>query len=112
MLTNLVEYFGVRGAEFAELWSLGDDYLCTLVSNYGDVYSLIFLFKWKARANDDSSGKDDAGGDNNGEWERRITPDRGRCTPQYVILQAGDLQRLHQPGHTLNPDQHRGSGGR
>ena len=69
VFTNLVESFGVRGAEFAELWSLDDDSLRSLVSNYGDVYGLIFLFKWQASADDNSGDKNDAGGANNGGGE-------------------------------------------
>eukprot|EP00568_Trieres_chinensis_P011974 CAMPEP_0183296180 /NCGR_PEP_ID=MMETSP0160_2-20130417/3854_1 /TAXON_ID=2839 ORGANISM="Odontella Sinensis, Strain Grunow 1884" /NCGR_SAMPLE_ID=MMETSP0160_2 /ASSEMBLY_ACC=CAM_ASM_000250 /LENGTH=76 /DNA_ID=CAMNT_0025457771 /DNA_START=62 /DNA_END=289 /DNA_ORIENTATION=+ len=46
VFTSLVESFGVRGCEFAELWSLDDDSLERVVSDFGDVYGLIFLFKW------------------------------------------------------------------
>ena len=45
VFTNIVESPGFRGSEFAELWSLDDNYLRSIVSNYGEIYGLIFLFK-------------------------------------------------------------------
>ena len=45
VFTNIVKYFGVRGSEFTELWSLDNNFLHYIVSNYGGVYGLIFLFK-------------------------------------------------------------------
>ena len=69
VFTNLVESFGIIGAEFAELWSLDDDSIHSIVSNYGDIYFLILLFKWQASADDNSGDKNDAGGANNGGGE-------------------------------------------
>ena len=45
VFANLVKYFGVRGAKFAELWYLDNNALHSLVSNYGEIYGLILLFK-------------------------------------------------------------------
>ena len=46
MFRNLVKSFGVRGGDFAELWSLDNNYICSFVSNYRNVYGLVFFFKW------------------------------------------------------------------
>ena len=45
MFTNLVKSFGVRRGDFAELWSLDNNYIRSLISNYRNVYGLVFLFK-------------------------------------------------------------------
>jgi ubiquitin carboxyl-terminal hydrolase L5 len=51
VFTSLIESFGVENAQLTELWSLDDDSLSNLVSEYGKVYGLIFLFKWQSNAN-------------------------------------------------------------
>mmetsp|Transcript_7165 Transcript_7165/g.10271 ORF Transcript_7165/g.10271 Transcript_7165/m.10271 type:complete len:371 (+) Transcript_7165:141-1253(+) len=54
VFTNLIEAFGVKNAEFSELWSLDDDSLSTLVNEFGKIYGLIFLFKWNKESYDGS----------------------------------------------------------
>lgn len=46
VFTSLIESFGVKNAEFSEIWSLDDDSLASLGSR---VYGLIFLFKWQSK---------------------------------------------------------------
>jgi len=53
VFTSLIESFGTRNAEFAELWSLDDDALSSLTSpidgvDDAAVHGLIFLFKWQS----------------------------------------------------------------
>jgi len=45
VFTDLLETLGCKGVELAELWSLDDDSL-TRLKESGQVYGLIFLFKW------------------------------------------------------------------
>jgi len=54
VFTSLIESFGVKNAEFSEIWSLDDDTLASLGSR---VYGLIFLFKWQSK---DSMNSDNA----------------------------------------------------
>lgn len=65
VFTSLVESFGARNAEFAELWSLEDDALLQLARpaegvEGAAVHGLIFLFKWQSQSgaatNDDDGG--------------------------------------------------------
>merc|ERR1712232_342231 len=51
VFTSLIESFGVKNAEFSEIWSLDDDTLASLGSR---VYGLIFLFKWQSKDSMDS----------------------------------------------------------
>jgi len=55
VFTSLIESFGVKNAQLTELWSLDEDTLSTLVSDYGKVHGLIFLFKWQGGSEEDSS---------------------------------------------------------
>jgi len=64
VFTSLVESFGCRGAEFAELYSLDDDSLRRIVEEYGAVYGLIFLFKWDKEL--ENGGRQNSDGDGNG----------------------------------------------
>lgn len=43
----LIESFGVQKVQLTELWSLDDDSLANMTTEYGNVYGLIFLFKWQ-----------------------------------------------------------------
>ena len=61
MFTNSVESFSVRGAKFSKLYSLNNYSLHYLISNYGDVYGLVFLFEWQASANDNSGDNNNMG---------------------------------------------------
>ena len=54
VFTALIEKFGVEGGEVSELWSLDDDSLGQLVADGGQVYGLVFLFKWVAGHQGDS----------------------------------------------------------
>ena len=65
MFINLVESFGVRGAELAEIWFLNYYYVCYLTYKYRDIYCLAFLFKWEASTNDNRGDKNNAGGAKN-----------------------------------------------
>lgn len=51
VFTELVEKCGVRGAEFAELFSLDDDSFAGLAP----VFGLVFLFKWTGEKDDRAS---------------------------------------------------------
>ena len=86
MFTNLVESFVVRGAEFADLWSLKNNSLHSLVSNYRYVYGTIFLSKLQTIADDNSGDKNYVGGANNSGGGRvaEEIPDGGRRTPRYA----------------------------
>lgn len=67
VFTSLIESFGTRNVEFAELWSLDDDSLLQLIRpidgvDNAAVHGLIFLFKWQSshkngESKEDSSGK-------------------------------------------------------
>mmetsp|Transcript_3288 Transcript_3288/g.7302 ORF Transcript_3288/g.7302 Transcript_3288/m.7302 type:complete len:370 (+) Transcript_3288:84-1193(+) len=55
VFTSLVESFGVKNVEFAELWSLDDESLAALTSpaegvEGAAVHGLIFLFKWQQQS--------------------------------------------------------------
>ena len=86
MFTNLVKKFGVRGAKFTELWPLDCNSLCSIVSNYRDVYGLIFLFKWQARANDNNGNNNDVGVSNNGRGGRGGEPLTGEDVPPGIFF--------------------------
>ena len=66
MFNNLVKSLGVIGAEFEELWSLNDYSLRSIISNYGDVYGLILIFKYQASANDNRGENNNTGVANKG----------------------------------------------
>jgi ubiquitin carboxyl-terminal hydrolase L5 len=61
VFTSLIESFGVKNAQLTELWSLDDDTLEQLIKDYGNVYGLIFLFKWQ-QGGEGSSSSDSAFG--------------------------------------------------
>ena len=112
MFTNRVESFVVGGSEFSELWYLNDYSICSIVSNYKDVYGLVLLFTWQKSANDNSGDNNDKVGANNGRrGGQRRSPDGGRHTPRSILFQAGDSQQLLHPGHDIDPDQLIGRGG-
>mmetsp|Transcript_16552 Transcript_16552/g.19172 ORF Transcript_16552/g.19172 Transcript_16552/m.19172 type:complete len:350 (+) Transcript_16552:115-1164(+) len=48
VFTSLIESFGVKNAQLAELWSMDDDSLSNLMNEHGEIYGLIFLFKWQS----------------------------------------------------------------
>jgi len=65
VFTSLIESFGVKNGEFAELYSLDDDSLLQLIQPMEEVqcsvHGLIFLFKWQSSSeNGNGSGKDSA----------------------------------------------------
>merc|ERR1719203_1672045 len=62
VFTSLIESFGVKNGELAELYSLDDDSLLRLIQPMEGVYNaavhgLIFLFKWQSSSNKESSNK-------------------------------------------------------
>eukprot|EP00584_Thalassiosira_punctigera_P018057 CAMPEP_0172567520 /NCGR_PEP_ID=MMETSP1067-20121228/116146_1 /TAXON_ID=265564 ORGANISM="Thalassiosira punctigera, Strain Tpunct2005C2" /NCGR_SAMPLE_ID=MMETSP1067 /ASSEMBLY_ACC=CAM_ASM_000444 /LENGTH=388 /DNA_ID=CAMNT_0013358885 /DNA_START=54 /DNA_END=1220 /DNA_ORIENTATION=- len=66
VFTSLIESFGTRNVEFAELWSLDDDSLMQLVRpmdgvDNATVHGLIFLFKWQSSGGGGEEAKDDVG---------------------------------------------------
>ncbi|KAL7545132.1 hypothetical protein ACHAWF_008482 [Thalassiosira exigua] len=73
VFTSLVESFGVKNVEFAELWGLEDDDLDRLArpdgsveGAAGSVHGLIFLFKWVAGRERGGDDDDDAANDGQG----------------------------------------------
>ena len=58
VFTSLIESFGVKNAQLAELWSMDDESLQALIQSYGKVHGLIFLFKWQGNSSADSDGNE------------------------------------------------------
>jgi ubiquitin carboxyl-terminal hydrolase L5 len=74
VFTSLVESFGTRNVEFAELWSLDDDSLASLTRpidgiNDASVHGLIFLFKWQRRQDPSSTSTSNGDGTGGGGGE-------------------------------------------
>ncbi|KAL7539961.1 hypothetical protein ACHAXR_009759 [Thalassiosira sp. AJA248-18] len=81
VFTSLIESFGTRNVEFAELWSLDDDSLSQLVRpmegvDNAAVHGLIFLFKWQSHGSKEE--KDDGGS--------RGTPLMGDSVPEGLFF--------------------------
>ncbi|KAL3817454.1 hypothetical protein ACHAXA_001461 [Cyclostephanos tholiformis] len=77
VFTSLVESFGTRNVEFAELWSLDDDALSRLTSpidgiDDATVHGLIFLFKWQHQSSTSSNNNRDGPGGGEGDDEDGI----------------------------------------
>jgi len=82
VFTSLIESFGVKNAEFSELWSLDEDSLRSL----GDhVYGLIFLFKWQKKDSNEESSKCLTGDDipENLFFAKQITTNA--CATQAIL---------------------------
>mmetsp|Transcript_1838 Transcript_1838/g.3502 ORF Transcript_1838/g.3502 Transcript_1838/m.3502 type:complete len:397 (+) Transcript_1838:79-1269(+) len=73
VFTSLIESFGTKNVEFAELWSLDDDSLLQLIRpmegvDNAAVHGLIFLFKWQSSSH--SSKEEDTSKEDEGDGSR------------------------------------------
>ncbi|KAL3770168.1 hypothetical protein ACHAW5_009263 [Stephanodiscus triporus] len=81
VFTSLIESFGTRNVEVAELWSLDDDALSSLTSpiegvDDAAVHGLIFLFKWQSSSSNGGGDEGAAiGGDGGGGMGEPLTGD-------------------------------------
>lgn len=46
VFTELVERYGVKGVQFTEMYDYSDDGLDFIINEYGNIYGIIFLFKF------------------------------------------------------------------
>lgn len=60
VFTEMLEELGCKTVELEELWSLDDSSLDQLTSSGGQVYGLIFLFKWVGSNEGETKSSDEA----------------------------------------------------
>ncbi|KAK6587740.1 hypothetical protein RS030_81241 [Cryptosporidium xiaoi] len=52
VFTELIEKYGVKGAQFTEIYDYSDDGIINIISEFGNIYGIIFLFKFVERTKD------------------------------------------------------------